>query len=155
KALQKSGLKCSQSAFFRQKVSINPDPTKEAFCILSVGDPNGFWVDFSFIVRGRMELFVRDNPRCDLIPYLTKNQYNLTWRSPSADPMQPIRNRLQKKLDINEPESINHLGLPLALYYQARGYEIVDPNHIPILAMQFLNYHFDTGKNYGETFNNI
>ena len=55
--------------------------------------------------------------------------------------MQPIRNRLEKKLDIDDVDSINHLGLPLALYYSAKDYQITDPDNLPPLAKKFMDFH--------------
>ena len=155
KALQKSGIhtlysELNDTVFIRKIVTSNKD-----LCILSIGDPNSFWVDFSFIIRGRKHLFVRDNIKCNLVPYLLHKKYDLTWTTTAKNPMQPIRNRLEKKLDMDEVESINYLGFPLALYYETKGYQISEPDNLKPLAQKFIDFHDLNKKSYAETYDNI
>ena len=155
KALQKSGIhrrysELINNVFLRKKITSSKD-----LCILSIGDPNGFWVDFSFIIRGRRHLFVRDNLKCDLKPFLLRKKYDLTCTTTSENPMQPIRNRMEKKLDMDDVESINHLGFPLAHYYAAKGYQICEPDNLITLIQTFIDFHDLTQTSYADTFENI
>ncbi len=155
KALQKSGIHKSYSelmakVFLRKKITDD-----KTLCILSIGNSNHFWVDLSFVIQGRGKLFERDNLQCDLTPYLLHQKLALKWSTKTKDRMLPIRNRLEKKLDMEDVESINHLGFPLALYYAAKGYTISNFSNLKILVQKFIDFHTSNAKGYAETFENI
>ena len=155
RAIQKSGIHKSQAALFDSVFLKKMVSEQQGLCILSMGDPNEFWVDFSFTTRGPRHLFVRDNWKYNLISFISNKKHETSWTTTTENLWLPLQNRLEMKLDIDHVETINHLGFPLAAYHMARGYTISNPTHLYTLSEPFIQYHQNSSKKYIDTFQTI
>ncbi len=155
KAMQASGIVQDKSTLFDTGFLKRMVSCEQGLCIISLGDPKGFWIDFSITTGGPRHLFVRDDWKYNLIPYIKGDKSEAAWTSTNKDPWQPLQNRIEKKLDIDHVEKINHLGFPLAAYYMAKGYKISHFNHLHTLCQRFADFHITHSKKFIDTFQAI
>lgn len=153
RALTRSGLPGSeyeiyQSIFFRKKVVDG-----QGLAILSLGNPNKFWLDFSFFTRlERSNFSTRDHLATEISGYLNGSINELIWTGDPADPFLAVDHRLRKVLEIKNIKTVNHLGLPLLAMYLSKGYHPLDTYYFYPLAEKFVSYHLEGGKKYIDTF---
>lgn len=155
-ALRKCGVPGNEyelfrTIFFRKKVIEN-----EGMAILSIGNSNKFWLDFSFFTqRGRRNFSTRDLLATEIRGYLDGSKTELTWKGDPRGAYLAIEHRLKKILEITNIETVNHVGLPLLAMYLSKGYKPFNPYYFYPLAQKFISHHIEGNKKYIDTLQSV